>query len=76
MQKYEKLLSFFGGSLKLAYELDVHQQTVESWKKRGGIPEHPYWEQIIKVSKGKFDAKFLHELNKEVRNNAEQERSS
>lgn len=46
VKKVFEVIENAGGSLKLAYELKLHQYTVERWKKHG-IPIR-YWEHLEK----------------------------
>lgn len=48
MNRFETLLEICGGSLELAYQLKIRQQTVESWAKIG-IPQK-YWSDICSLA--------------------------
>lgn len=67
LKDFNELTDILGGTLKLAYKLNVRQQTVESWGK-SGIPTK-YWDDIACTAKHrKVTPLSLFNLNKKITN--------
>lgn len=60
--KIEEIIEVLGGEAQAAASLDVHQTTVQYWIRSGSLPKK-YWEQIIKLTKGKITADILLKAN-------------
>lgn len=66
IRNFEKLIEAAGGEVQLAAKLELHQMTVEAWRKRrSGIP-HKHWSKIIALLKVSPDE--LHAINNELYN--------
>lgn len=66
IKTFEQLIKAIGGEVQLAAKLELHQMTVEAWRKRrSGIP-HRYWSQIMRLVK--VSAEELHAVNNELYN--------
>lgn len=63
VKKVFEIIENAGGSIKLAYELNVHQYTIERWK-RFGIPPK-YWSFLQK--KYGVTASELLNMNEKIR---------
>lgn len=64
IKTFEQLMEKLGGEVQAAALLDVHQMTVESWRRRKtGIP-HKYWDAIMR--KAKVSAEEMHAINTDL----------
>lgn len=66
---FNDFLEYCGGSLKLALHLDLKEQTVESWRRRRGVPSK-YWSMIIELAGPQVTPLKLYLMNLEIREEA------
>lgn len=64
VKTFQDLYDACGGTLQIAYTLQIHQTAVERWQ-RVGIPQK-HWDTLVKLSNGNVTPGELYSLTKKA----------